>query len=94
MLVGSVNGEVYLDVIDQDAKIEVGNLVLTSGLGGDYPANILVGQVTGVRRIETEPLQYASIQPVVDFKNLEIVLVITNFRPEDITPLEPTVIAP
>ena len=94
VLVGSVTGEVSLEVIDPDAKIEVGNLVLTSGLGGDYPANILVGQVTGVRRIETEPLQYASIQPVVDFKNLEIVLVITNFRSEDITPLEPTVVAP
>ena len=94
ILVGSVTGEISLENIDPDAKIKVGDLVLTSGLGGDYPANILVGQVTGVRSIETEPLQHASIRPVVDFNNLEIVLVITNFRPEETKPLEPTPIAP
>jgi rod shape-determining protein MreC len=89
MLVGSVSGEIELDMIPQSAEVQVGDLVLTSGLGGNYPSNILIGQVTGVRSQETDLFQHASVQPVVDFSRLEILLVITNFRPVDISPLIP-----
>jgi rod shape-determining protein MreC len=90
MLNGLVTGEISLEMIPQSAEIEVGDLVLTSGLGGNYPANILIGQVTGVRSRDYDLFQSASVQPVVDFSQLEIVLVITNFRPVDISPLIPT----
>jgi rod shape-determining protein MreC len=87
MLVGSISGDVSLDMIPQDALIQVGDVVLTSGLGGDYPANILVGQVVSVRKLQSELFQQAAIQPNVDFNRLQFVLVITNFKPVDITPL-------
>ncbi len=90
MLVGSLTSELSVDMIPQSSNVQVGELVLTSGLGGNYPSNILVGQVTGVRRKETDLFQTASVQPVVDFSRLEIVLIITNFRPVDISPLVPT----
>lgn len=90
MLNGSLTSELNVDMIPQSSNVLVGELVLTSGLGGNYPSNLLVGQVTGVRRKETDLFQTASIQPVVDFSRLEIVMVITNFRPVDITPLVPT----
>ena len=91
---GEVSGEISLAMIPQSAPVEIGDLILTSGLGGNYPANILIGQVTGVRRRETDLFQSASVQPVVDFNQLEIVLIITNFRPVDISPLVPTPSAP
>jgi rod shape-determining protein MreC len=94
VLFGQLTAEVNLDMIPQTALVEVGDLILTSGLGGNYPANILIGQVTGIRRMETEIFQQASVQPVVDFSRLEIVLIITNFRPVDIEPLLPTESAP
>ena len=87
MLIGSISGNVSLDMIPQDALIQVGDVVLTSGLGGDYPANILVGQVVSVRKLQSELFQQAAIQPNVDFNRLQFVLVITNFKPVDITPL-------
>ena len=90
VLVGSVTGELSLNMIPQTASIQAGDLVLTSGLGGNYPGNILIGQITSYRRRETDLFQSASVQPVVDFNNLEIVLIITNFRPVDISPLVPT----
>ena len=74
--------------------MQVGDLVVTSGLGGDYPADILIGQVTSVRRRDYDIFQTASVQPVVDFSQLQIVLVITNFRPIDISPLVPTPTGP
>ena len=91
---GEVSGEISLAMIPQSAPVEIGDLILTSGLGGNYPANILIGQVTGVRRRETDLFQSASVQPVVDFNQLEIVLIITNFRPIDISPFVPTPSAP
>lgn len=91
---GEVSGEISLAMIPQSAQVEIGDLILTSGLGGNYPTNILIGQVTSVRRRETDLFQSASVQPVVDFNQLEIVLIITNFRPIDISPLVSTPSAP
>lgn len=87
MLVGSVTGDVSLEMISQEAELQPGALILTSGLGGTYPGNILVGQVASVRKLETALFQSASVQPVVDFNNLRAVLVVTSFRPVDLSPL-------
>ncbi len=89
LLTGQITGEVALDMIPQAAEIKVGDLVLTSGLGGNYPPNILIGQVTNIRRRDYDIFQQATVQPVVDFSQMEIVLVITNFSPIDISPLVP-----
>lgn len=94
MLTGSISGDLSVDMIPQGANVESGNLVLTSGLGGNYPPNIVVGQVSGVRSRDQDLFQRAAIQPIVDFSKLEIVLVITNFRPVDTAPLIPTPGAP
>ncbi|KAA3648847.1 MAG: rod shape-determining protein MreC [Chloroflexi bacterium] len=88
-LQGSITSEITLDLIPQDAEIQPGDLILTSGLGGNYPANILVGQIASVRQQATALFQTASVQPVVDFERIEIVLIIVNFQPIDISPLIP-----
>jgi len=77
-------------MIPQESNIQVGDLVLTSGLGGDYVANLLIGQVSSVRQRAYDLFQSASVQPVVDFSNLGIVLIITNFQTVDTAPLVPT----
>jgi len=89
VLYGSVTGDISLDLISQNVTVEAGDLILTSGLGGGYPADLIIGQVVTVRALEFELFQQATVQPAVDFSRLEIVLVITNFRPVDIAPLEP-----
>jgi rod shape-determining protein MreC len=90
VLVGSITGDLSLDSISQDASLESGDVVLTSGLGGGFPPNLLVGQVVSVRKLDYELFQQASVQPNVDFNQLQYVLVITNFKPVDITPLQVT----
>ena len=87
MLEGSVTGELSLNMISQDVVIQAGDLVLTSGLGGTYPPNLLVGQVVSIRKLQSELFQQAAIQPNVDFTQLQFVLVITNFNPVNIAPL-------
>ena len=89
VLTGSITGDITLEQIPQEADISPGNLILTSGLGGNYPQNIIVGQITSIRSRENALFQSASVQPVTDFDDISIVLVITNFKPVDISPLVP-----
>lgn len=89
MLTGSITGDISLEMVPQDTDLQIGELVLTSGLGGNYPSDVIVGQVVSVRKRETDLFQEAAIQPAVDFTNLRAVLVITNFRPVNINPLLP-----
>lgn len=89
VLVGSVSGDLSLELLAQDITIQSGDVLLTSGLGGGYPQDLIVGQVLNVRKRDTDLFQQATVQPVVDFTQLKIVLVITDFRPVDITPLVP-----
>src|SRR5512143_1773041 len=90
MLVGSVTGDVSLDLISQDATVDSGDIILTSGLGGGFPPDLIVGQVVNIRKLPAELFQQATVQPAVDFSRLQIVLVITNFRAIDTAPLIPT----
>jgi rod shape-determining protein MreC len=88
-LAGSITGDLLLENIPQDLVLSAGELLLTSGLGGNYPADILVGQVVSVTKKENELFQTASVQPVVNFSTLRAVLIITNFKAIDISPLIP-----
>jgi rod shape-determining protein MreC len=89
ILTGSVTGDLYLDMVSQEDKLAVGEVLFTSGLGGNYPKDIVVGEITNIRKRENDLFQIASVQPSVDFSTLRAVLVITNFSPTDLTPLIP-----
>ena len=88
-LTGSITGDVNLVSIPQDAAVATGEILLTSGLGGNYPADVLIGQVASVTKKENELFQTASVQPIVDFSSLRAVLIITNFKSIDISALIP-----
>jgi rod shape-determining protein MreC len=86
-LVGRPTGELEMIYISQDIKITIGEIVVTSGLGGGFPPEILIGRVVSVHRRDYELYQTAIIEPRSDFSRLEMVLIITNFEPVLIDPL-------
>lgn len=69
-----------IDWIDLQYDVQVGELVTTSGLGGKFPENLVIGRVIEVERNEAELFQRAVVQPAVDFNNVEIVFVVTEFN--------------
>jgi rod shape-determining protein MreC len=89
-LIGDITGELALELVPQSASVQIGDLVLTSGLGGNYPPDLLIGQVASIRKSETDLFQSGVVQAVVDFNDLEIVLIIVNFKPVEVNPLIPT----
>jgi len=78
---GRPDGLPVMRDIPQGDTISVGDTVFTSGLGGNFPRQILIGQITAVERNDYDLYQTAIIQPTVDFDHLEMVLIITDFEP-------------
>ncbi|MHB8571784.1 MAG: rod shape-determining protein MreC [Candidatus Dormibacteria bacterium] len=63
------------------ADVHQGDAIVTSGLGGTFPPGLTVGQVAEYHRVDYEMVQTALVQPAVDFRNLQVVLIITDFQP-------------
>lgn len=84
-IIGQASGVLRLTMVDLDEEIRQGDLVITSGLGGNFPADIVVGQVTSLRQFEFELFQEAEVRSLFDFQTLDVVLVITSFEPIDLT---------
>ncbi len=85
LIQGLPDGSLEMRKIPQGDTVSVGDTVFTSGLGGNLPRQILIGQITGVERKDYELYQTARVRPTVDFDHLEMVLVVVGFEP-----IEPT----
>jgi len=88
---GSVLGQaggLRMTYIDLNATLQEGDTAVTSGLGGNFPEGIIIGQVTSIRQFQFELFQEAEIRSLNDFDRLETVLVITNFQPVDLSVFE------
>lgn len=91
VVVGQLAGGLQMQFISQQAQVQPSDVVVTSGLGGNYPAGIVIGTVSAVEKQDYEVLQQALLTTAVDFSRLEIVLIIVNFKPVDLTTFfEPT----
>lgn len=80
LLVGKPDGTLRMEYIPQEENISVGDMVLTSGLGGVMPKGLVIGQVAEVQQMDYALFQTAIVRPAVDFSRMEVVLVITAFE--------------
>jgi len=78
---GQIGGNLVMRYIAQGEDVQVGDIVLTSGLGGNYPKRLVIGQITAVRQRDIDLFQEAEVRPTVNFGGLEVVMVITDFTP-------------
>jgi rod shape-determining protein MreC len=83
---GSTSGELIMDFIPQGPTFAVGEVVLTSGLGARFPKGIVIGTISSIETQANAVFQKANVDPSVDFGSLELVLVITNFDPNEALP--------
>lgn len=81
---GRLGRDLAMDYIPQEEQVAVGDVVLTSGMGGGYPKALVIGQITEVQQRDIEAFQHAIVHPSVNFGKLETVLVITSFEPVDV----------
>jgi len=81
IVTGSVDGRLRMTRIPPEADVHIGDIVITSGLGGNFPERLVIGQIIRVYRRDVEPFQEADLHPAADFSALEIVSVIRDFSP-------------
>ncbi len=89
-LTGIINGapgsHPVMGFIPQGTEVGVGEVVLTSGMGGNFPKGIPIGQVVDVRQRDVNVFQEAVVRPTANFGRLEFVMVITNYDPFEFVP--------
>jgi len=73
---GNLGLTIKMDYIPQTDKVNVGDIVVTSGLGGGIPRGLVIGRVKDVQNESNAVWQNATIEPLVDFNNLTLVSVI------------------
>jgi len=65
-----------MDYVAKSSNVSVGDLVVTSGIGGVFPKGLPVGEISNVKEGEGRLFQEIEVMPSVDFSKLEEVLVI------------------
>lgn len=73
-------GKCSLSGLVRTTAIAPGGIVCTSGVGGIYPADLIVGTVEEVKNDTTNISSYAVIKTQVDFTQLRDVFIITQFK--------------
>jgi rod shape-determining protein MreC len=74
-----LEGLTKLTYLPADAQLVSGDQVTTSGLGGVYPAGLMVGTIRGVYTQEDGLSRYAQVEPAADVAGVRYVYVITGY---------------
>ena len=77
---GDLRSGIVLD-LPSDAAVEEGSLVLTSGLGGNYPRALLIGTIESVDSRPQSPFTRTTLAPAADLRVLDTVLILISFKP-------------
>jgi rod shape-determining protein MreC len=78
---GDIRQGIVLDLLPSEIPIAEDSLVVTSGLGGNYPRGILLGSISSVQQRPQSALKTAVVEPTTDLSSLDTVLVLTSFEP-------------
>jgi rod shape-determining protein MreC len=70
---------VRLQYLSAGAKVAAGDIVVTNGIGGVFPRNLIVGTVKAVKHSTSDISLYAEVTPAVNVKEVRDVMVITSF---------------
>ncbi len=76
-------GKLKVTYLPEDTVLMNGDLILTSGVGGVYPKELVIGSVTEVEIVEGGAGSYAVVQPEAELDRLTQVFVISSFDIEE-----------
>ena len=73
-------GKLRMNLIARDSGAATGDYVVTSGKGGIYPEQLLIGSIEEIQPESDALTMYAVFKPFADLKNLSYVFVIIGFE--------------
>jgi len=78
---GSYSRRLTMEFVAQAAGVNEGDMVITSGVGGDFPPGLIIGRVSAVGSSRQEIFKDVTVEPLASLSRLETVLVLTSFTP-------------
>lgn len=75
----SLEGQIKLMGLSRTSPMAAGGIVCTSGIGGIFPRDLVIGTVAEVTGSEENISAYGLVEPSVDLESLVDVFVITNY---------------
>lgn len=78
------SNQTRITVISAQNNFKEGDLIVTSGIGGVYPANLVVGTVKELKYDSFDASLYAVVEPLEDIRSVTEVVIITEFTEESI----------
>jgi rod shape-determining protein MreC len=78
---GTLHDGLRMELLPQETEVQPGSTVATSGLGGNFPDALLIGEVVSVQGSPQDIFQKAEVKPAANLPRLESVLVLTSFQP-------------
>lgn len=75
----SLNGTCSLSGLDKSTSVSKGGIVCTSGTGGIFPKDLIIGTVETVEQSTTDLSAHAVLEPAADSKDISSCFVITSF---------------
>jgi len=75
---GSIEGDLTLDYVSRETTLTVGDVVLTSGMGGVYPKGLLIGEVSDVQINDADLFPRIQVRPSAALVGLEEVVVLVG----------------
>ena len=88
LLEGQGMNQLLLNYLPREAVFKSGEEVVTSGLGGIFPAGYLIGTVKSTHYEEYGFYKYITVKPAVDFNTLESVAVVKRLPPQIDVPVD------
>lgn len=76
---GSGDFNIILDLIPNTEDIEIGDKVISSVLGGNFPGGLLIGQIQDIKKSDTAAFQQAEVKSGFEIRDLKDVFIIKNF---------------
>ena len=89
ILRGSLDGSLHLEYIPSTETVSVGDIVVTSGLGGVYPTGLLIGTVANVAETSKSLYYDITVTPAANVENQEEVFVVFDYTVSGSTVLAP-----
>ncbi len=86
VLVGLGRDLCLLKYVQRNEDVQVGDRVISSGMGGVFPKGLLLGTVQEVVRGSSGLFQRVEVEPAANFSRLEEVMVVIQPPPEEPSP--------
>jgi len=79
---GSIEGLLSMEYVSRTSTVTVGDIVITSGMGGIYPKGLMIGEVETMELDDNDLYPSISVRPTAQFEGIEEVVVLIGATPQ------------